>query len=345
VAALLVAVLATMSGCLGMGSEPTRLTLQFTDVTGLFRGNDVGIRGVTVGQVTAITPAGAYVEVEVEVDAGIDLPRDVGAVIVSRSVATDRYVELTPAYSSGPKIASGAVVGTDRTRTPVEFEQLLGSLEDVSSALGSVDGGDGPLREILSATATTLDGQGATIASGMSDLASLLTSLAGSMPAVEQNLVNVDALTRTLAENDALVRTFVTQVTDGTVMLDQQKAQVQATLDAITAMLQGLTEFSASHRDQIAAQIDDFVALSDELVGQEQKLTQLLRSGPLLTQNLPRAVDDQGRLRFLTRVPNLVPGSTLLQEVCASIVVMCGGLDLSQATIFDVLALLQGEVS
>ncbi|GAA1727032.1 MCE family protein [Aeromicrobium alkaliterrae] len=339
----LVVLLPLLGGCLGVGEQDTRLTIQFSDATGLFRGNDVGIRGVSVGHVESITPAGAYVDVEVVVDAGVDIPSDVGAVIVSRSVATDRYVELTPAYTSGPRIESGAVIAVDRTRTPVEFEQLLGSLEDISTALGSVDGTDGPLHALLSSTAATLQGQGQTIANGLEDLAVVLSTVSGSLPSVEANLTNLDTLTQTLAANDALVRSFVTQVTDATVMLDGQTAQIESTFDAITAMLQGLADFSASHRDQIGAQMEDFVALSNELVAHEQELTQLLQNGPLVTQNLPRAIDERGRLRFLTRPGDLLPGRSTLQEVCHSIEILCDELDLDQSTLFDLLALVAGE--
>ena len=339
----LVLALPLLGGCAGLGQDQTRLTIQFTDATGLFHGNDVGIRGVNVGTVESITPAGAYVDVEIVVDGDVKLPKDVGAVIVSRSVATDRYVELTPAYTSGPEVEDGAVIAVDRTRTPVEFEQLLGSLEDVSSALGSTDGSDGPLHDLLSASASNLQGNGGTIAAGLSDLASVLSALTGSMPAVEQNLTNVDTLTQTLAANDALVRSFVTQVTDATVMLDGQKLQIEATFDAITAMLQGLTDFSAAHRDQIAAQIDDFVALSDELVAHEQDITQLLENGPLVPQNLPNAIDSRGRLRFLTRPVDLIPGRSTVEEICHSVEILCDELNLDEASIFDLLDLLRGE--
>ena len=332
-----------LAGCMVLDGGQTRLTVQFTDATGLFRGNDVGIRGVPIGEVESVTPAGNHVDVEIVVDGDVKLPQDVGAVIVSRSVATDRYVELTPAYTSGPVLQSGAVIAMDRTRTPVEFEELLSSLEDVSVAFSSTDGSDGPLHDLLAATAANVEGQGATIASGMTDLATVLTSLAGATPALEQNLVNLDTLTQTLASNDALVRDFVGQVTAATTMLDGQTAQIEATFDAITAMLQGLTEFSATHRDQITGQIDDFVLLADELKAHETEITRLLTTGPLTTQNLPNAVDDRGRMHFLTRPIDLVPGKVTVQELCHTVEALCEELNLDELSLFELLARLQGE--
>lgn len=336
-------ILPLLGGFVSTGGSETRLTVQFADATGLFHGNDVGIRGVKVGEVESITPAGGHVDVEIVVDGDVTLPADVGAVIVSRSVATDRYVELTPAYTSGPVLESGAVIAMDRTRTPVEFEDLLGSLEDVSIAFSSADGSDGPLHDLLAGTAANFQGQGSTIASGMSDLATVLVSLSGSMPAVEENLVNLDTLTQTLAGNDALVRDFVGQVTAATSMLDRQKLQIETTFDAITAMLQGLTEFSANHRGQIAGQIENFVLLADELKAHEAQIAQLFETAPLSTQNLTTTVDRRDRMRFLTRPIDLVPGRVLLQEVCHSAEFLCDDLNLDELSLFDLLAVLQGE--
>ncbi len=335
-----------LSACGALGTSDKHLTIQFTDATGLFHGNDVGIRGVTVGHVESITPAGAHVNVEVVIDGDVDLPKNVGAVIVSRSVATDRYVELTPSYTSGAKLADGAVIGVDRTKTPVEFEQLLGSLEDLSTALAGPEGQDGPLKSLLQTTASTLEGQGASIATGLNDLANVLTALSGNLPAVEANLVNLDTLTQTLADNDALVRDFVGQVTSATVMLDQQKGQIEATFNAIAAMLQGLSDFSAQHKGQIADQMQDFVALSDELLAHVEQLTQLLASGPLMTQNLPNAIDEEGRMRFLTRALDLVPGPVTIENLCESGPEICDALGAEHLlTLLGLLSVLRGEVS
>ncbi|MFT4299564.1 MAG: MCE family protein [Aeromicrobium sp.] len=317
---VLLVALPLVAGCGVLGSGKKHLTVQFTDATGLFRGNDVGIRGVPVGEVISIEPSGSHVNVEIEVDGDIKLPKDVGAVIVSRSVATDRYIELTPAYTSGPVIEDGAVIAADKTKTPVEFEELLGSLQDISNALGAEDGSDGPLHDILASSAMALDGQGQTIANGLSDLSQVLTALTGTMPAVEENLTNLDTLTQTLASNEALVKDFTTQITSAAVMLDQQTGQIQVTFDSIAAMLQGVADFSAAHSDQISGQIDDFVALANELQAHEQEITQLLQNAPLLMQNLPNAIDDEGRLLFRTRPLSLVNPTN---ELCVAAPALC----------------------
>ena len=107
----------------------------FEDSAGLFVGNDVGILGVTVGKITSIEPDGDQVKVTMEVDDDYDVPADAGAVVVARSVATDRYVELTPVYRKGPKMEDGDEIGLERTRTPVDFDQVLASLNEFATGI------------------------------------------------------------------------------------------------------------------------------------------------------------------------------------------------------------------
>ena len=45
-------------------------------------------------------------------DPEIKLPADAKAVIVAPSIVGDRYVQITPVYESGPKLADGATLQT-----------------------------------------------------------------------------------------------------------------------------------------------------------------------------------------------------------------------------------------
>src|SRR5690349_13403400 len=142
------------------GGGTMEITAYFEDSAGLFVGNDVGILGVPVGKITSIEPDGDQVKVTMEIDDDYDVPADAGAVVVARSVATDRYVELTPVYSKGPKMEDGSEIAVERTRTPVDFDQVLASLNEFATGIAGSKKATNAIRRFINAGTETLRGNG-----------------------------------------------------------------------------------------------------------------------------------------------------------------------------------------
>src|SRR5690606_9966045 len=120
-----------------------RMTAYFTRTVGLYPGADVRILGIRVGEVTSVDPVGDAVKVELKYDAKYKVPANAQAVIVNQTLVADRYVQLTPAYKGGAVMADGATLTTSRTVVPVEIDDIGGSLNDLSKALGP-DGANAP---------------------------------------------------------------------------------------------------------------------------------------------------------------------------------------------------------
>ena len=92
------------------GDDEHTITAVFDNGAGLYAGNKVAILGIPVGKVTRIEPRGTAVAVTMTVDGDVTIPADVQAVTISTSVLTDRRIELTPAYTSGPALARHASI-------------------------------------------------------------------------------------------------------------------------------------------------------------------------------------------------------------------------------------------
>ncbi|MEH3033447.1 MAG: MCE family protein [Aeromicrobium erythreum] len=346
VAALLAALVAGCAVVPGLGSGDRTVTVELRDAAGLFQGNDVGVLGVRVGEVESIRPVGSHVEVRLRIDDDdVRIPADAGAVVVSRSVATDRYVELTPVYRSGPRLVDGARIPLDRTRNPVEFDTLLRSVTDVSRELSSPDGekGEGPLGSLLRESARTLDGKGATIRDGLADLSDVLTDVEGGLGDAEGTVRDLDTLTEAIADDRDLVQDFTRQVAAASSMLDDQKEAVGAALAALTRMVQAVARFVRDHQGQVSNQLDDFVSLARGINRNQGDLERLLDNAPLMLQNLIRAIDENDRLSFRTRPVSLVPGEEVARTVCKQAKVpeeLCGRF--GALPIFDLLRYLSG---
>ncbi|MEU8322065.1 MlaD family protein [Nonomuraea sp. NPDC048881] len=110
-----------------------RAVAYFDAAVGLYPGSDVRVLGVRVGRVTAVSPAGAQVRVELALDAGRKVPAAAQAVIVARSLIADRFVQLTPPYRGGPVLQDGGTLG--RTRSPVEIDEALRGYDQLAAAL------------------------------------------------------------------------------------------------------------------------------------------------------------------------------------------------------------------
>ena len=139
-------------------SESTTFTLQFTDTTGLYVGNDVQTIGVRIGEVTKIEPKGTARRRDGTCRrAGA---ADVGAIIMQSSLVTDRFVELTPAWTKGATIATGAVVPLERTKAPANVDDIFAAVDDLLVALSDTTKDGKDIGDLLSVTAEQLDGKG-----------------------------------------------------------------------------------------------------------------------------------------------------------------------------------------
>ena len=77
------------------GGGQRTVRAEFVRAVGLYKGSDVRILGVKVGEVTDVSPRGDRVEVEMTYDDHYNVPAEAKAVVVAPSVVSDRYVQLT----------------------------------------------------------------------------------------------------------------------------------------------------------------------------------------------------------------------------------------------------------
>ncbi len=120
-----VAIVAALLVTFWPGSDKKYVVADFPRTVSLYEGSDVKILGVAVGKVDTVTPAGTKVRVKLHYDAKYDVPADAKAAVISPSIVGDRFVQLTPAYSGGAKMADNARLGIDKTATPARARRDL----------------------------------------------------------------------------------------------------------------------------------------------------------------------------------------------------------------------------
>ncbi len=128
-------------GSLGLPFGTKTVCADFPDAIGLYEGNNVAMLGIPVGSISKIEQRERGVRVTMKVDSGLDLPADVGAVTVASSIVTDRRVEFTRPFVSGPKFDLDACI--TKTRTPKGISDVLDGINRTAAeALGGDSGAE-----------------------------------------------------------------------------------------------------------------------------------------------------------------------------------------------------------
>ncbi|URM98460.1 MCE family protein [Actinomadura madurae] len=296
-AILAVAVLAAALLLVFQEPKQRHLTVYFSKTVGLYKGADVRILGIPVGEVTSVEPVGDSVKVGLRYEAKYKVPANAEAVIVNQSLVADRYVQLAPVYKSGPVLADGATLTTSRTRVPVEVDQIGGSLNELSKALGpqgaNAPGADGTgsLSRLLQVGAANLDGQGEDIRQTIADASKALSTLSTDRGDVADTIKNLRIITDAMKANDQQIKSFSTHLNGVSGQLAGEKEELSAALNTLAPTLRNVQRFVKDNRGELASNVRQLAQITGVLVKEKDALAEILTAGPLAVNNLARAYD------------------------------------------------------
>ena len=205
---------------------------EFTDAVGLYPGNKVALLGIEVGATTAIFNKPDHVEVDFTVPADLDLPADVGAVTYSQSIVTDRHIELTKPYTSGPKFTGPGCIKLKSTKTPISISETFSAIGKLADTILDSPPGQDPseapgvqaINDSLRAASRSLDGTGPGLNTTLNNLVTMLA-----------DPYKADADYRQLFENSEIL-------TSGFLKNWDTVASVVQTLPATTQLVEGLSD-------------------------------------------------------------------------------------------------------
>ena len=296
VLAVVVAVALVATTVWALWPDPPRkhVVAHFPRTVGLYEGSDVRVLGVPIGTVDKVIPEGTTVRVEMSYEATYDIPADAHAVIVSPSIVSDRYVQLTPVYTSGPTMPDGYEIPRERTATPVELDRIYESLDQLAVALGP-EGANrhGELSKLLKTAARNLDGQGKNVHTTIEDLADATGTVAAGREDLFATVRQLERFTEALAESDRDVRRFNADLEEVAAQLSAERHDLQRALDHLAIALTEVHTFVKDNRAELRANVEDLTALSQTLVDQQDALREVLDTAPLALANLDEAYNPQ----------------------------------------------------
>ena len=267
--------------------EKTHVTGMFSRAVGLYPGSDVRVLGVPIGTVTSVTPKGDQVAVEFEYDAAVKVPANAKAAVVAPSLVSDRYIQLLPAYTSGPALSSGATMALDRTAVPVELDRISQSLDDLMVALGPEGANkNGALSRLLDTGARNLGGQGTAIHDTNRDLSLALQTLAGGKNDLFSTVKNLQSFTSTLATNDAQVRRLNSDLASVSDQLAGERGDLGAALKNLAIALNETSTFVHDNGAVLKANVNQLTSVTTTIAKQRDALAESLKNAPVAVSNL-----------------------------------------------------------
>lgn len=285
------------AGCTGLGGSDTkRFSAEFSKAVGVYVHSDVRVLGVRIGEVTKITPEGDRVKIDMSYDASYKIPADAKAVILAPSIVSDRYVQLTPVYSSGPTLQDGAdlTLESKRTAVPVELDEIYRNIDTLNQALGPKGANKkGALSDLLHVSAQNLRGNGQALHETLTGLSRAVQTLSNSRSDLFTTIANLQAFTTTIAQNDSIVQQFDDDLAVVADQLNGERTDLATAIKTLASALGEVASFVKENASNLTANIANLKTVTQVLVKEKAALREFLDTAPTALSNLQLAYNSK----------------------------------------------------
>jgi virulence factor Mce-like protein len=267
---------------------PTTITAYFPTATSVYPGDDVRISGVKVGKIDSIVPQGTQTKMTLKVDRDVPVPADAKAVVVAQNLVAARYVQLTPAYrnGAGPKMRDGAVIPSDRTAVPVEWDEVKTQLTRLATELGPKSGVSGTsVSRFIDSAANALDGNGAKLRQTIAQLSGAARIFAEGSGSIVDIIKNLQTFVTALRDSHEQIVLFQDRLASLSSVVNDSRSDLDMALSDLSKAIVDVQRFVAGSRNQAAEQIRSLGAVTQTLVDQHMALENILHVAPTAIAN------------------------------------------------------------
>lgn len=301
---------------------PTRpISAQFSETPGLFVGNDVDVLGIQVGRVTAVEPGPGYVTVDMQIDRSVKLPAGASAVLMAPEVVSDRFIQIGPAYTSGPVLPERGVIPVGRTAIPESVDQVFNTLDQLATQLGPNGANkNGALTALVHQLAVSFGPNGQDFHNAVVNFSQALGALSANSPALAGTLTNLGQLSQALADNSAQYESFAGNLAQVSQVLANDRQDISATLASLQTLFADLTSFIDADGTNLGSSISNLKTFAASLSSEQTALAQAYDLAPLSLENLDNAIDKSapGGAAVVGRYNPVGSTSTLFNQVCGT---------------------------
>lgn len=154
----------TFGGPTPFKAKPYEIKVPFNEATQLAQQSDVRISGVSVGKVQNIeeSPDGQQAQATIDIeDKYAPLPRGTRAILRTKTLLGETYVELTPGNADGPQLPDGGTLASANVAESAQLDELFRTFNPRTRAA---------FQEWMQEGAVAISGEGQSLSNGLAEL-------------------------------------------------------------------------------------------------------------------------------------------------------------------------------
>ena len=320
VTVLLSAVLATtIRG--GTREDGTKYSAIFSDATMVEEGDDVRIAGVVVGHVTDFEVYDRdKAKVYFTMVGDRTLPENVHLTLRFRNMIGQRYMNIARVPGPAqPAMPAGTTIPLDKTSPAVDLTALFNGFRPLFTTLQPDD-----VNALADSLVKVLQGEGGTVANLVQQTGQLTNHLADRDQVIGEVIDNLTQVLQTINDRDVQFQQLVVTTRQLVEGLAQERDAIGSSLDSMADLTSSAENIVTATRPSVTESLDHLKKVTDDVVANEDKVSEVLHNMPLKTDNLIRMGSFGSWFQFYlcgadivsgpgNNVPNLLPsgGPTL----------------------------------
>ncbi len=290
----------------------------FDNSNGLFTGDEVRILGVRVGRIDSIEPQARAVKITFWIDDKYRVPADAKAAIIAPQLVTARAIQLMPAYTGGPSMTNGAVIPSDRTAVPLEWDDLRQQLEKLTDALQPTQpGGVSTMGAFVRTAAANLRGQGATMHETIQQMAQAFSILGDHSEDIFSTVKNLSLVVAALEDSSDLLQQLNGNLAAATAAMSASPDAVGNAVKDLNAVVKDATAFVSDNRESMGSTTDKLASVTSAVHDSIGDVEQALHLFPNTLQNF---------VNIYQPTQQGITGALTLQNFANPISFLCGGI-------------------
>ena len=304
-----------------VGPQQMTITAHFATAPGLYTGNQVRILGIPVGTVTKITPEPNYVTVVMQVPASTDIPADADAYIMAPQIVNDRYVQLNPAYSRGPRMTNGTIIPVSRTAVPISVDGIIDSLDQLAKALGPNGANKhGAFSAFINSAAHAFGPNGSALHSTLDSLGGALNALSSQGPALTDLFDNLGNLSHVASQYTGTYQAFANDLAVVSTDLSSDDGDIGQALANLQQALGELAQFIRSNGAALGSSVKNLEAFAGAVASKQQQLAEVFGDLPTALNNITATYDPTapGGPALRTRLDPMSGSAGFSKSVCGN---------------------------